>query len=88
MMMWYGPGMGGWGLGLMVVGTIVVWMLVIACVVAVVRYTGGAAPGGPVPRYRSTPQQILAERFARGEIDDEEFRRRSATLTDNATGDS
>ncbi|MFI0716705.1 SHOCT domain-containing protein [Streptomyces inhibens] len=30
--------------------------------------------GGP------TPEQILAERYARGEIDEEEYQRRLATL--------
>ena len=32
----------------------------------------------------SSPEQVLAERHARADIDEEEFRRRSATLTDTA----
>ena len=35
------------------------------------------APAGPRP----SPEHLLAERFARGEIDEEEYRRRLATLT-------
>jgi len=30
--------------------------------------------------HRSTPEQVLAERFARGEIDEGEYRQRLATL--------
>lgn len=30
---------------------------------------------------RPSPEQLLAERFARGEIDEEDYRRRLATLT-------
>ncbi|MBA2807739.1 SHOCT domain-containing protein [Streptomyces sp. KM273126] len=37
-----------------------------------------ALPGPPGPR--SGPEQILAERYARGEIDEEEYERRMATL--------
>jgi putative membrane protein len=36
------------------------------------------APAGPA---RPAPEQLLAERFARGEIDEEEYRRRLARLT-------
>jgi putative membrane protein len=42
---------------------------------------GPYGPPGPVPGHAaSAPEQVLAERFARGEIDEEEFRRRMATL--------
>lgn len=36
------------------------------------------SPGAPGPR--PGPEQILAERYARGEIDEEEYERRLATL--------
>jgi len=37
-------------------------------------------PAAPSPELASTPQRILEERFARGEIDEEEFRRRRDIL--------
>ena len=59
---------GAWGLGMMVM-MLVFWGLVITGVVLAIRWltTGGA--GGP--RYRAL--EILRERYARGEIDKEEF---------------
>ncbi|WP_307586990.1 SHOCT domain-containing protein [Nocardia arizonensis] len=83
-MMWYGPGMGGWGLGLMAVSMIVFWALVIAGIVLLVRYANGAPPSTTVTPHRPDPQRILAERYARGEIDDEEYLRRTTTLATGA----
>jgi len=50
-------------------------------VVALVRYLarGGQPTGTPAAR-PPTPQQILAERFARGEIDEDEYRKRMDAL--------
>ena len=69
-----------WALGL---GSILFWVLVAVAIVAIVRvftrdlgYAGGpglCGPPGPV-----TPEQILAERFARGEINQDEFYERVA----------
>jgi len=39
------------------------------------RRSTGAPPDG-----RPSPEEVLADRFARGEIDEEEYRRRLATL--------
>lgn len=78
--MMYWPG-GGWGWGLMSVGMVLIWALVVIGVIVGIRYfvrTGrrpGYAPAGP-----RTPEQILAERFARGEIDEDEYRQRLGTL--------
>lgn len=79
-MMYYGDHMSGWGWFGAGIGMIVFWGLLIALAVVVHRaLTGGSArsadPAG------SDPRQILAERYARGEIDDDEFLRRLATLT-------
>jgi putative membrane protein len=80
MMMYWGPGMGGWSMLLMTVSNVLFWVLLIAGVVAIVRYLGrGTRPGRPVEQSR-TPRQLLAERFARGEIDEEEYRRRLQIL--------
>jgi putative membrane protein len=78
MMGWYYPGqMGAWGWFGMTVSTLLFVALLIAgglLVVRAARRSGG--PAGPP----SSPEQILAERFARGEIDEEEYRRRLETL--------
>jgi len=75
MMFWYGNGMSGWGYGLMTAGMIVFWGLVIAGAVILVRYVAGGMRGTD-----DRPEQILAERFARGEIDEQDYRSRLATL--------
>ena len=81
--MWGGYG-GGWGWGAwlnMGVGMVVFWGLVIACGVALVRYlAAGRNRSSGTRDALSEAERILADRFARGEIDEDEFRRRSALL--------
>jgi putative membrane protein len=74
-------GMNGWGYGLMGVSMVLFWALVVLAIVALVRYVGGhdRQPSGTRPVHR-TPEQILAERFAHGDIGDEEFLQRAKTL--------
>ncbi len=72
MMGWYGWGWGGWLVMSLVM--LVFWALVIAGVVALVRSSrsqdrrppGDGAPGDEAGR-------ILAERFARGELTEEQY---------------
>jgi putative membrane protein len=80
-MMWgYGAGWGAWLT--MGIGMILFWGLVIGGGIALIRYLAGAqhqhassgAPG------RTEAEQILAERFARGDIDEDEYRRRCELL--------
>lgn len=79
-MMYWGNGMGGWGMVLMTVSSLLFWALVIVGIVAVVRYIGrDARRSGPEMR-GPTPQQTLAERFARGDIDEEQYTRRRQVL--------
>ena len=71
-MMWqYGNGMGGWGFGLMTVGNLLVWALIVVGVIALLRHL---SRGSAVPR--PTAEELLAERFARGDITEQEYRNR------------
>jgi putative membrane protein len=76
MMYWYGNGVNGWGYAVMTIGMILFWAVAILGGVALVRHLArpSSATRGP------TPEQVLAERFARGEIDEEEFDRRRKAL--------
>jgi putative membrane protein len=86
MMYWYGSGMSGWGYALMTVSMILFWGAVIFGIVMLVRYVGrsGQPPAEPrSPQSAESPQspeRLLAERFARGEIGEDEYRQRLAVL--------
>lgn len=74
--MWWYDGDWGWGAWLaMTASMLAFWGLVIWAILALVR--GSAGEGA---RRDTTPEQILAERFARGEIDEDEYRRRLDAL--------
>lgn len=80
-MMWgYGAGWGAWLT--MGIGMILFWGLVIGGGIALARYLADIRhdPPSSGPHGRTTPEQILAERFARGEIDEDEYRQRRASL--------
>lgn len=79
--MMYGWHQHAWGPGMwivMILGMIVFWSVVVGGVVLLVRHFGGhrnaAAP------VRSSAEDALRERYARGEIDEEEFVKRLAVL--------
>jgi putative membrane protein len=50
-------------------------------VVLLVRYVGNGRRTEPPASRPSDPRNVLAERFARGEIDEEEYRSRLHVLT-------
>ena len=56
----------------------VVVALVVLGLIALVRYL--QVTGGRVPEERVTPEELLAERFARGEIDEQDYRARLDAL--------
>ena len=61
---------------------ILFWGGVILLIVLAVRYLGrGSAGGGERLTGGKVPLQILEERFARGEIDKEEFEQRKRALS-------
>lgn len=80
MMGWYnGMGWGGWIVMSLVM--LAFWALVVFAVVAVFRGVGRSS--GPVePTTRSDPLETLQERFARGEIDADEYEARAKVLRD------
>ena len=59
----------------MTISAVLLWALLIGGILAVVRYLGRTSqqqpPRSDIPR--STPEQLLAEHFARGEIDEQEY---------------
>lgn len=75
-MMW-GDGWGWLGGGLMM---LVFWGALVALVVFLVRGFGARPPHEPDIGGRPTAEEILAERFARGEISEEEFEQRRSVL--------
>ncbi len=77
------PHMGSWGWGGMIFGTIMVIIciaLIVGAVVLVLRWTGlgGSTVAGGANKARHT----LDERFARGEIDKDDYEERKRVLSD------
>jgi putative membrane protein len=70
---------GGWIFGPIMM--ILFVAVIVAVVVLVVRWLGGAGAGGAGARPKAA-LDILEERFARGEIDKDEFETRRQTLRD------
>ncbi|MFF4604801.1 SHOCT domain-containing protein [Streptomyces sp. NPDC001339] len=92
---WGGYDHGGWGWFAMSISMLLFLALIVLVVLLFFRAfsRGGSAafwerpapPGAPGPG-RANAEQILAERFARGEIDEEEYHRRLATLRGSPPG--
>jgi putative membrane protein len=73
--------MGWWGYAGMGAGMVLFWALVIAGIVALVVFVSGDRQKQQSP---PSPEQIVAARFARGEISETEYRDRLAVLRDPA----
>ncbi|MHA7278017.1 SHOCT domain-containing protein [Arthrobacter sp. Hz1] len=83
MMYWNGD-MGVWGYILMGISFLLFWGAVITGIVLLLRSTGNSGQRGaqlPPPRMS---EDLLADRFARGEIDETEYRSRIAVLEGRA----
>jgi putative membrane protein len=84
-MYWNHHDMSGWDWIAMSISTVLLWTLLIALAVLIYRALNRTSDS-----MRSTtaasPEQLLADRFARGEIDEEEFRNRMAVLRAEDTG--
>lgn len=79
-MYWYGHEMSGWGFPLTLIAMAVFWAAVIYGIVALVRHANRSRPQAAEPDRAPGAERLLAERLARGEIDEDEYRRRLATL--------
>lgn len=85
-MYWY-HGPGAWGWLAMAIGMLVFWAVVIG--VGVLLFRALSRPGRSTPAAAPGPppaEQLLGERFARGEIDEDEYRRRLTVLRDHTGG--
>jgi putative membrane protein len=82
MMMWYSGGNWGWGSWiLMTVAMVVFWAALITGAVLAVRYTASARRADTNPAALPTrAEELVAQRYARGEIDEDEYQGRVALL--------
>ena len=70
-MRWYMPGMMRSGFMFMTLSSVLMWLLIIGVVVAVGVFAARQSrPAQP------TARQVLEQRYARGDIDEEEYQRR------------
>ncbi|WUQ55557.1 SHOCT domain-containing protein [Streptomyces virginiae] len=79
MMFWYDHDVSGWGWFAMTASMILFWALIITAAVLLFKalnrpHEHTHAPTAP------TPEQILGQRLARGEVDEDEYRRSLAAL--------
>jgi len=77
-MMW---GYHGYGFGGMGIGMILFWVLIIAAIIVLVRGFGSRSGGNDFRPASKTPLDILGERYARGEIDKDEFETKRRDLS-------
>ena len=80
-MMYWGGGMGPWGYVLMTVSVVLFWALVIGGIVVLVRWVGTERRSQRPSDESVDPRQVLAERYARGEIDETDYRQRLHVLS-------
>lgn len=81
MMYWYDDNMGWWGYTVMGIGMVLFWALLIVGIFALIKSSTGASTRRVTPP--SSPAQVLADRFARGDIDEAEYRSRLDILRDH-----
>ncbi len=79
----YGPGMmggygGGWGFG--AIGMVLWWILIILGIVLLARWllSGSPGRGGHAPTGHAL--EVLKERYARGEVDKQEYEQKKRDL--------
>ncbi len=73
--------MNGWMYGWMWIWPLLVLAGLLLLIYGVARLTQGTPPMSGGAQRGSSARQILDERFARGEIDEDDYRRRRAQLS-------
>ncbi|MEO3760316.1 SHOCT domain-containing protein [Mycobacterium sp. B14F4] len=84
MMFWYDHDMGWWGYAGMGIGMVLFWAVLIVGIIALIRFTANDRQGAQFPAPPMTPEDVLASRFARGEISETEYHERLTVLRDHA----
>ena len=79
-MMWWDGNMGAGGYILMVVSFILFWGAIIVAIVVFARSMSGGNRRDGGGHSLGSAEQLLAERFARGEIDETEYSARLSAL--------
>lgn len=79
-MMWWFDGPPGWGHVIMMVGTLLFWAAILLVVVAAAFRLPRSGPHRPVHEPLADPEQVLAQRLARGDIEVAEYRARLEVL--------
>jgi len=74
-----GYGMRGWGIVATAVTSIVFLAAIVAAVVLLTRYLNRSSPSTH-PSSRDSAERLLAERYARGDIDEREYQQRLGVL--------
>lgn len=89
-MFWYDHDPSGWGWFTMSIGMVLFWAVLITF--GVLLFRALSRSGGDTGATTSAPppgpgaEQLLAERFARGEIDEDEYRRSLTVLRTAGVG--
>lgn len=69
----------GWIMGIGWIFMVLVWVLVVVGIIALIRWLGMSSSNSHETQQK-TPLQILHERYARGEIEREEFEQKRRDL--------
>jgi len=81
-MMWGGSQWGGFGMVLGPIFMILIVVGIVAGIIYLLRLFGAAGPGGSSQTAHDRSLALLKERYAKGEIDSEEFAERKKLLAD------
>ena len=72
-------GFGGWGMGFGLVFMLLFWLLVILGILALIRWLQSSSSRDPAA-HGKTALEIVQERYARGDIDKEEYEQKKRDL--------